>query len=82
MADGPNGVGGVIAVASADVDDVVARFFEAYDKRTRTTSRDIIGFQALYERICSFLDGNGGTGRVIMFQGHLRGRQSSQDVLG
>lgn len=68
----PNGVGGITTIAPADVDGAIGRLFEAYGKRARTTYRDIVGFHVLYERIHPFLDGNGRTGRIIMFRECLR----------
>lgn len=53
--------------------DLCGRLLEAYGKRTRTTYRDIVGFHVLYGRIHPFLDGNGRTGRMIMFRECLRG---------
>lgn len=49
------------------------RLLEAYGKRTRTIYRDIVGFHVFYGRIHPFLDGNGRTGRMIMFRECLRG---------
>lgn len=53
--------------------DFCGRLLEAYGKRTRTTYRDIVGFHVFYGRIHLFLDGNGRTGRMIMFRECLRG---------
>ena len=53
--------------------DLCGRLLEAYGKCTRTTYRDIVGFHVFYERIHPFLDGNGRTGRMIMFRECLRG---------
>lgn len=69
----PNGVGGITTTAPADVGGAIERLLEAYGKRTRTTYRDIVGFHVFYERIHPFLDGNGRTGRIIMFRECLRG---------
>lgn len=69
----PNGVGGITTTAPADVGGAIARLLEAYGKHTRTTYRDIVGFHVFYERIHPFLDGNGRTGRMIMFRECLRG---------
>lgn len=56
--------------------DLCGRLLEAYGKRTRTTYCDIVGFHVLYGRIHPFLDGNGRTGRMIMFRECLRGGSS------
>lgn len=72
----PNGVGGIATIAPADVDGAIGRLLEAYGKRARTTYRDIVGFHVFYERIHPFLDGNGRTGRMIMFRECLRGGSS------
>lgn len=56
--------------------DFCGRLLEAYGKRARTTYRDIVGFHVFYERIHPFLDGNGRTGRMIMFRECLRGGSS------
>lgn len=63
---------GIATTASVGVDGVIIRLLEAYGKRARTTYRDIVGFHVLYERIHPFLDGNGRTGRIIMFGECLR----------
>ena len=72
MEDGAQRCWGITTTAPADVDEVIARLLEAYGKRTYTTYRDIVGFHVFYERIQPFLDGNGRTGRIIMFRECLR----------
>ena len=66
---------GIATTASVDVDGVIIRLLEAYGKRTRITYRDIVGLKCS-ERIHPFLDGNGRTGRMIMFRECLRGGSS------
>lgn len=68
----PNGGGGITTTAPADVGKAISRLLEAYGSRSATTYRDVVGFHVFYERIHPFLDGNGRTGRMIMFRECLR----------
>lgn len=64
----PNGVDGITTTPPNQVEEAISRLLTAYSNRSTTGYEEIAAFHVLYERIHPFLDGNGRTGRAIMFR--------------
>lgn len=64
----PNAVANVTTARPQDVQAEMERLLAAYKpERSGKTIRDIAGYHVFFERIHSFVDGNGSVGRAIMF---------------
>ncbi len=64
----PNSVVGITTTPPAEVDVAIHRLLDAYGQRTSSGYAEITAFHVFYEQIHPFLDGNGRTGRIIMFR--------------
>ena len=68
----PNYIGNHRTVLPSDVNTVIEELLGKYNKKQKKTLEDIIGFHCEYEIIHPFADGNGRTGRLIMFRECLK----------
>lgn len=68
----PNEVGGKMTVSPENTASEMKRLLSEYENGRSKTLCDIIDFHCRFERIHPFQDGNGCTGRLIMFKECLR----------
>lgn len=64
----PNYIGNHRTALPFDVNTVIEELLEKYNSKQQKTLEDIIEFHCEYEIIHPFADGNGRTGRLIMFR--------------
>ena len=69
----PNEVGGMNTSLPEEVADKMKDLLEKYNAKKKTLD-DILEFHVKFERIHPFQDGNGRTGRLILFRGCLINR--------
>ena len=67
-----NEIGGQETTDPKDVPEAVGKLLEKYLSKESITIEDIIDFHVRFERIHPFQDGNGRTGRLIMFKECLK----------
>ncbi len=68
----PNFVGDMKTALPEKVSSEIKRLLLEYNKKGAHTLDDILDFHAQYEKIHPFYDGNGRTGRLILFKECLR----------
>lgn len=68
----PNYIGNHRTALPSDVNNVIEELLEKYNIKQQKTLEDIIEFHCEYETIHPFADGNGRTGRLIMFRECLK----------
>lgn len=67
-----NRVSDIITAKPAEVSGLIGNLLTSYNAKKDITLEDIALFHAEYEKIHPFQDGNGRTGRIIMFKECLR----------
>ena len=68
----PNEVGNISTSAPKQVSRNMQKLLSDYSAKLEITFKDILDFHAEYEKIHPFYDGNGRTGRLIMFKECLK----------
>lgn len=64
----PNEVSGMETTAPEDVSTAMGKLVAAYNEKVNKTLEDVIDFHVAFEKIHPFQDGNGRTGRLLMFK--------------
>ena len=68
----PNLVGDIQTVSPDNVEEAMADLINNYNKIEKVTIDDLAQFHAMYEMIHPFQDGNGRTGRIILYKECLK----------
>lgn len=68
----PNYVGDMQTSAPEEVGELIDKLTADYNGKSKITLYDILDFHAAYEKIHPFYDGNGRTGRLLMFKECLK----------